>query len=54
MEKAKTANLNEKSDERVKNDWGGGHCPFWVFGDEDSAKNDLDHAFEVVDDETKD
>ena len=40
--------------ERVKNTIGGASCPFWIFGDEDSAKNDLDNAFEVVDDETKD
>ena len=29
-------------------------CPFWFFGNEDSADNDLKEKFEVIDDEKKD
>lgn len=54
MQKAKTTNPTKETDERVKKDWGGGGCPVWIFGDEDSAKNDLDGVLEVVDNETKD
>lgn len=54
MEKTKTANPNEKPNERVKNTIGGAHCPIWIFGDEKSADNDLKGKFEVVDDEPKD
>lgn len=54
MENAKKVNIDEKPTERVKNTSGGGSCPFWIFGDEESAKKDLDDKFEVVDDETKD
>lgn len=32
----------------------GTSCPFWFFGNEDSADNDLKEKFEVVDDEKKD
>ena len=54
MEKSKTLNPNEKPNERVKNNWGGSSCSFWIFGNEDSAKKDLDDKFEVIDDEKKD
>lgn len=54
MEKTEKVNPNEKSDERVKNDTWGGSCPWWIFGDEKSADNDLKGKFEVVEDEPKD
>lgn len=53
MENAKTNNPTKETEERVKNTWGGS-CPFWIMGDEDSAKKDLDDKFEIVDDEKKD
>lgn len=54
MENTKKVNPNEKSTEQVKKDWGGAGCPFWFFGNEDSAKKDLKGKFEIVDDEKKD
>lgn len=51
MEKAEKVNINEKPTEQVKNGIGGSSCPFWFFGNEDSAKKDLDDKFEIVDDE---
>lgn len=55
MEKTKTVNTNKNtSDERVKNDTWGAGCPFWFFGNKDSADNDLKDRFVVVDDKTKD
>lgn len=54
MEETKTTNPTKEIDERVKSDTRGPSCPFWIFGDDDSAKNDIDNAFEVVDNETKD
>lgn len=53
MEKSKEVNSTKRTDDKVKNTWGGS-CPYWIFGDEDSAKKDLDGVLEVVDDETKD
>lgn len=56
MENAKKTNpANEVADERVKRTGGGGSsCSFWIFGDDESADNDLKDTFEVIDDETKD
>ncbi len=54
MENAKKTNPTKEPDERVKNTIGGSGCPFWIFGNKDSAKKDLDSVLEVVDDETKD
>lgn len=54
MENTKKTNPTKETDERVKNDTWGSGCPFWIFGDKDSADNDLKDKFEVVDDETKD
>lgn len=54
MEKSKKINSTKELDEKVKNDWGGSGCPFWVFGDKNSADNDLKEKFEVRNDETKD
>lgn len=54
MEKSKEVNFTKATEEKVKNDWGGGSCPWWIFGNEDSAKKDLYDKFEVVDDEKKD
>lgn len=51
MEKSKTLNPNEKPNERVKNTSGGSGCPFWIFGDKDSANNDLNKKFEIIEDE---
>lgn len=55
MEKSKTIDLsNRPKDESVKadNTWGSS-CPIWIFGNGDSADNDLKEKFEVVDDEKK-
>lgn len=30
--------------------WGGG-CPWWIFGNEQSAENDLKDKFNVIEDE---
>lgn len=51
MEETKKTNSNEKPAEQVKNngDWGGGSCPFWIFGNEESANADLKDKFEIVD-----
>lgn len=54
MEKAEKVNSSKTTDERIKNDTWTPGCPFWIFGDKDSAKNDLKEKFEIVDDETKD
>lgn len=51
MEKSKKASFSEQpNDER--NVIGG--CPWWIFGDENSADNDLKEKFEVVDEENQD
>lgn len=56
MEKSKEVNSTKEhlQDERVKSDWGGSSCPWWIFGNKQSADNDLKGKFEVVDDEPKD
>lgn len=54
MENSKATNPTKETDERVKNDTWTPSCPFWFFGNEDSAKKDLDEKFEVIDDEEKD
>lgn len=52
MEKSTATNIAKEN--IGLSDDGGTHvpsCPFWILGDEDSAKNDLDDKFEIVDDE---
>lgn len=50
MERAKKIDISERPID-VKNGIGGASCPFWFFGNENSADNDLKEKFEVVDDE---
>lgn len=46
MEKSKTAHFGKKpKDERGVTP----SCPWWIFGDENSANNDLEKVVEVVD-----
>jgi hypothetical protein len=48
MEKTeKTILQDERPIEQVKGDWGVGGCSFWIFGDDDSARNDLKEKFEI-------
>ena len=55
MEKAKAIDFsNRPADNEVRNGIGGSSCPIWIFGNEDSADNDLKEKFEVIDDEKKD
>ena len=51
MEKSKKTDFSEKPiDEMTRNDGTNAPgCPFWFFGDENSADNDLKKKFEVVD-----
>lgn len=53
MEDAKKIDISGRPKE-VKNDTWGGSCPVWIFGNKQSADNDLKENFEVVDDEKKD
>ena len=48
MEETKT-NVIAKGTEEQRGDIGG--CPWWIFGDDDSADNDLKQKFEIIDDE---
>ena len=51
MENAEKIDFSERPIEReVKHGIGGASCPFWFFGNEDSADNDLKKAFMVCDD----
>lgn len=50
MENAKKIDIPERPTD-VKNGIGGASCPFWFFGNEESADNDLKDKVEVVDDE---
>lgn len=51
MEKAKAIDFsNRPADNEVKNGIGGAGCPVWIFGNEDSADNDLKKKFEICDD----
>lgn len=54
MEKTEKVNSAKETDERVKNDTWGGGCPWWIFGNKNSADKDLKEKFEVVEDEKKD
>lgn len=47
MEDEKKIDFSERPKE-VKNGIGGAGCPVWIFGNEDSADNDLQKKFEVV------
>lgn len=49
MEDAKKIDFSERPKE-VKNGIGGAGCPVWIFGNEDSADNDLKKKFEICDD----
>lgn len=53
MEDTKKIDFSNRPKE-IKNDTYGAGCPFWFFGNEDSADNDLKEKFEVVGDEKKD
>lgn len=56
MEDAKKIDISGRpADEEVKHKDGTNApgCPFWFFGNEDSADNDLKEKFEVIDDEKK-
>ncbi|WP_297931204.1 hypothetical protein [uncultured Coprobacter sp.] len=46
MEKAKTTFTNEERP-IVKQDWNPGSCAFWIFGNEESCKNDLKEKFVI-------
>lgn len=48
MEETKTTNPSTVKNEERKDTPG---CLLWIFGDEDSADNDLKQKFEIVDDE---
>lgn len=50
MEDAKKIDFSERPKE-VKNGIGGPSCPFWFFGNGDSADNDLKKKFEICDDQ---
>ena len=50
MEDAKKLDIAGRPKE-IKNDINIPGCPVWIFGNEDSADNDLKEKFEVVDDE---
>ena len=48
MEKStKTILQNERPINDVKSDWNPGSCSFWIFGKDDSARNDLKSKFEI-------
>ena len=48
MEKTnKTILQDERPINDVKSDWNPGSCSFWIFGDDDSARNDLKEKFEI-------
>ena len=49
MEDAKNIDFSDRPKE-VKNDTWIPSCPFWFFGNEDSADNDLKKKFEICDD----
>lgn len=53
MEDAKKIDFSSRPKDE-KNDINIPGCPFWFFGNEESADNDLKEKFEVVDDEKKD
>lgn len=56
MENAKKVNPTKGTEEKQLSD-GTGHipsCPIWIFGNEDSAKKDLEEKFEIVEDAKKD
>lgn len=48
MEETKKTNPEQNNSE-VKNDTWGGGCPIWIFGNEESADNDLAQKFEITD-----
>lgn len=51
MEETKIHNSSNKSTEERNI---GINCPWWIFGDKNSADNDLKEKFEVVDEENQD
>ena len=53
MEDAKKIDISGRPKEVKGDTWGAG-CPFWFFGNEDSADKDLKEKFNIVDDEKKD
>lgn len=48
MEETKTTHSSTVKEEQREGSPG---CALWIFGDEDSADNDLKQKFEIVDDE---
>lgn len=54
MEKAEKIDFSNRPKDTMNESGGMPHCPFWFFGNEDSADKDLKEKFEVVDDEKKD
>lgn len=50
MEDTKKIDFSNRPKEVKGDTWGAG-CPFWFFGNENSADNDLKEKFEVVNDE---
>lgn len=49
MEETKTTHSSTVKNEEQRE--GSPSCMLWIFGDEDSADNDLKQKFEIVDDE---
>ena len=49
MEETKKTNLSNGTKQNTDDGLGMPGCPFWFFGDENSADNDLKKKFEVVD-----
>lgn len=49
MEETKTTHISTVKNEEQRE--GSPSCMLWIFGDEDSADNDLKQKFEIVDDE---
>jgi hypothetical protein len=50
MEKSKKTDFSERPIDKNKVD---PSCPWWIFGNEESADNDLKEKFEVEDEEDK-
>ena len=53
MEKSKKIDLsNRPADQEQTKDWiGGAGCPVWIFGNGESADNDMKEKFEIVDED---
>lgn len=51
MEDAKKIDFSNRPNNEERNGIGGAGCPWWIFGNEDSADNDLKKKFEICDDQ---